>query len=321
MKKSQKIAGALVAAGAMGAAIGSLVGGGILISKTLIRPKGTSEDIIGEFADLEKMKEYELKMAPCAEWAEKQTCEDVYITSRDGLKLHAFYLAAKEPSDKVLLLHHGFTSKAKDNMTHARFFHELGYEVLMLDLRAHGESEGKYVGFGVLDRYDTEDWLKWCVDRFGGDKKFVLHGTSMGATTVLMALGCPYAQEHASAVIADCAFTSPEAIFSHVMKKDYHLPSFPVMQIGEVYSRALAGYSFGDYSTVDALKENKVPVLFVHGEKDKFVPTWMSEQNYEAATCKKRILIVSEAGHGSSVFEDTELYEKTEKEFLEEVLV
>jgi hypothetical protein len=258
-------------------------------------------------------------MTPCSEWGEKQTFENWYLTSRDSLKLHAFYLAAGVPTDKCVLLHHGFTSEAMHNMTHAKYFHEMGYEVVMLDLRAHGQSEGKYVGFGVLDRYDTEEWLKFCIDRFGEGMKYVLHGTSMGATTVLMALGLPFVQEHVSAVIADCAFTSPEAIFAHVMKKNYHVPSFPFMEIGGIYSQFLAGYKFGDYSTLEALKDNRVPVLFIHGGKDKFVPTWMSNQNYEAATCKKKLLIVEEGGHGSSVFEDTELYEKTEKEFLDEV--
>lgn len=315
-----KLAGSLAAVGTVGAAVGGLVGAGVLISKTLIRPKGTSDDIIEEFADAEKMKEYELKMAPVAEWAEKQTYEDVFIYSRDGLKLHGFYLAAEAPTDRCVIFHHGFTSKAMDNMTHAKYFHDMGYEVMLLDLRAHGQSEGRYVGFGVLDRYDTEEWLKWCIDRFGPDMKYVLHGTSMGATTVLMALGLPFVQEHVNAVIADCAFTSAEEIFAHVMKKNYHVPSFPFMEIGGVYSQFLAGYKFDDYSTVEALRDNKVPVLFIHGGKDKFVPTWMTDKNYKAATCKKRLLIVDEGGHGSSLFEDQETYERTEKEFLEEAL-
>lgn len=319
MEKS-KLAGTMAAIGTVGAAAGGLIGAGVLISKTLIRPKGTSEAIIEEFADAEKMKEYEAKMAPVGEWAKEQTYEDVYIQSRDGLKLHAFYLAAGEPSDKCVIFHHGFTSKAMDNMTHAKYFHEMGYEVMLLDLRAHGQSEGKYVGYGVLDRYDTEEWLKWCIGRFGTDMKYVLHGTSMGATTVIMALGLPYVQEHVKAVIADCAFTSAKEIFAHVMKKDYHVPAFPFMEIGEVYSQLLAGYKFSDYSTLEALKDNKVPVLFIHGGKDKFVPTWMSNKNYEAATSKKRLLIVEEGGHGSSLFEDQETYERTEKEFLDEVL-
>ena len=106
------------------------------------------------------MKEYEVRMMARAEWAKEQTYEDAWIQSRDGLKLHALYLAAGVSSDRCVILHHSFTSKAMDNVIHAKFFHDLGYEVLLLDLRAHGQSEGKYVGFGVLDRYDTELWLK-----------------------------------------------------------------------------------------------------------------------------------------------------------------
>ncbi len=317
--KCSKVAGGLAAAGTACMAVGSLVGAGILISKTLIRPKGTSEDIIEEFADVEKMKQYEIKMAPCSEWAKEQKFEDVHILSGDGLNLHALYLAAAAPTDKCVILHHGFTSEAIHNITHAKFFHEMGYEVLLLDLRAHGKSEGRYVGYGVLDRYDTELWLRWCINKFDENMKYVLHGTSMGGTTVLMALGLPYVQEHVSAVIADCAFTSAKDIFSHVMKKNYHVPPFPFLEIGEIYSQILAGYKFSDYSTLNALHDNNVPVLFIHGGKDKFVPVWMSKENYNAARCMKKLLIIEEGGHGSSVFEDIEVYENTEKDFLDEV--
>lgn len=310
----------LLAGGVLGAVgVGTGIASAILFSKTLPRPNGTSQDIVDEFADSAKFEEYKQKMAPVGEWMKEQTLEDVYIQSRDGLKLHAYHIAAAEPSDKLVLLHHGFTSHAVDNSTHAKFFHELGYEVMLLDLRAHGESEGQYVGFGVLDRFDTLEWIKYCRGRFGEDIKIVLHGTSMGATTVLMALGLPEVQQSVSAVIADCAFTSPGEIFSHVIKKDYHLPPEPIIKLNGLYSQALAGYRFDEYSTVDALRDNAVPVLFIHGREDKFVPTWMSERNYEVCASKKRLLFVDNAGHGSSVFENQPLYEQTEKEFLSDV--
>ena len=311
----------LLTGGALGAAgLTTGIAAGVLLKKTLLRPGETSQDIIEEFADVEKMKAYMAKMAPVGEWAEKQRFEDVWITARDGLRLHALYLAAAQPSGKLAILHHGFTSKAMDNSTHAKFFHEQGYEVLLLDLRAHGQSEGKYVGFGILDRFDTLAWVHYGRERFGKDVRIVLYGVSMGGATVLMALGLPEIQETVSAVVADCAYTSPGEIFAHVIEKDYHIPPAPIIKLTSVYAQSLAGYRYDEYSTVDALRNNRVPVLFIHGKEDKFVPTWMSQKNYDVCTSKKRLLFVENAGHGSSAFENLPLYEQTEKEFLNDAL-
>jgi len=311
----------LASGGTLGAAgLTAGIASTILFRKTLPRPKGVDLDIVDQFADRAKMEEYMVKMAPVGEWMEKQKFENVYILSRDGLYLHALYLAADKPSDRIAIFHHGFTSHAVDNAAHAKFFHEQGYEVLLLDLRAHGESEGEYVGFGVLDRFDTLEWVRYVRERFGKNIKIVLHGTSMGGATVLMALGLPEIQETVSAVIADCAYTSPADVFSSVIQKDYHLPPSAIIRLTSARSRRVAGYSFDEYSTLDALKDNRVPVLFIHGKEDKFVPTWMSQMNYDFCPSKKRLLFVENAGHGSSVFENLPLYEQTEKEFLADVL-
>jgi fermentation-respiration switch protein FrsA (DUF1100 family) len=311
----------LVSAGLTGAAaIGVGAGAAVLYAKTVPRPKGTDQAIIDEFADTEKMAEYATKMGYVGEWAEAMQFEDLYVTSNDGLRLHALYLPAETTTGRLVIIHHGYTSNATHNFAHAYFFHERGYDVLLLDLRAHGQSEGECVGFGILERFDTLAWIQEMRRRLGEELQIVLHGTSMGATTVLMALGVPEIKQTVSAVIADCAYTSPAAIFSHVMKKNYHVPvTTPIIKACGVISNALAGYDFEDYSTLEALRDNHVPVLLIHGKEDKFVPTWMSEENYEACHPKKRLLMVENAGHGSSIFENRELYERTEREFLEEV--
>lgn len=292
----------------------------ILYNKTVVRPKEVSQDIIDEFADPKKMKVYMAGLEPVHEWMDQQTFEHIYITADDGIKLHAMYLPAGEDQGKLAIIHHGFTSKAEDGLFHIKAFYDMGYDVLALDLRAHGKSEGQYVGFGILDRFDTRCWIRYVRERFGRDRKIILHGTSMGATTSLMALGSPEVRQEISAVIADCAFTSPDAIFSHVMKKDYHLPAFPFMAVYNKMTKSNAGYRADEYSTLKALAENdSIPVLIIHGNEDKFVPVWMAEQNYEACRTEKELLIVEGGGHGSSAFENPELYIKTEKEFLSRV--
>lgn len=313
--------GILAAAGVIGAgAVAVGVGAGMLYSKTIKRPGETNPDIIDEFADREKMESYMVKMAPVGEWMEQQQLEDIFVTADDGIKLHALFLPAGENQSRTAIIHHGFTSKAEDGAFHMKAFHEMGYDVLALDLRAHGKSEGKFVGFGILDRYDTLVWIRYIRERFGEDQRIILHGTSMGATTSLMAVGLPEIREAVSAVISDCAFTSPGEIFSHVMKKDYHLPSFPIMDVYNMISKAKAGYNVDEYSTLQAMEENdSVPILFIHGSEDKFVPVWMTDKNYETCRTKKEKLIVEGAGHGSSPFEDPELYIKTEREFLEKI--
>ena len=296
--------------------ITSLIGAKVLYNRTIPRQEKVMVDM-NEFADEEKMAEYKKIMEPNKIWRDSIHFEEIKITSTDGLKLTGYYLPAEKATNNILIGCHGYTSDAMQSYcSHAQFFHEMGFDVLIVDARAHGKSEGKYVGFGVLDRYDLLEWIKYVKKRFGNDENILLHGTSMGGTTVLMTSGFNEVQSYVKGIIADCGFTSPYDIFSHVLKKNYHLPPFPIMNINDIMCSKTAGYTFKEYSTLDALKTNKIPILFIHGSNDKFVPVYMSKKNYDAAKCKKDILIVKDAGHGSSYFENKPLYEGKEKEFV-----
>lgn len=139
----------------------------------------------------------------------------------------------------------------------------------------------------------------------------------MGASTVLMASALPGLSESVKAIIADCAFTSPYDVFSHILKRDYHLPAFPVMNINDALCRKKAGYGFRDYSTLEAVRQTSLPILFIHGTEDDFVPTWMSKKNYEQCSSEKELLLVENAAHGASYYENHELYENTVRRFIE----
>jgi len=190
------------------------------------------------------------------------------------------------------------------------FLHENGCSVLLASQRSHNESDGEYIGFGVFERFDCLEWINYVIGRCGKDIPIYLLGVSMGATTVLMASGFVLpASVHG--IIADCGFTSPRAIWSYVASSNLHLSEKLVYPIANAITKAKAKYDGEDCTTVDALSLNTVPVLFIHGTNDKFVPIEMTFENYTACKAPKELLVVPGASHGLSYLEDTELYQKT----------
>lgn len=308
------------AAGLACAAGAACVGGAYKLFRTVIpRQDGVAVDL-SEMADMKKWEEYKKIIAPRSEWLRSQPLEKINITARDGIRLHAWYLPAGKPTDRIVIINHGYSSKGLDSAAHAYFFNHQGFEVILPDLRAHGDSDGKYVGFGILDRSDCRLWIDYVQKKFGTDKKIFLHGTSMGASTVLMVAGMPDLPGAVKGIISDCAFTSPYDVFAHILKRDYHLPEFPIMNINSVICRNKAGYGFKDCSTLDTVRTARCPILFIHGAEDKFVPTEMTRRNYEACTAPKDILIVENAGHGASYYENMQQYEKAELSFIDRCL-
>lgn len=249
-------------------------------------------------------------------WLEKQTLEPVFIQSFDGLRLAGHLLAADRPSEKLAICFHGYTGNSvTDNATIVPFYHKLGYHVLVVDARAHGDSEGEYVGFGILDRRDCRAWTEWAVERFEGRCQIVLHGTSMGAATILMASGGPL--PNAKAIVADCPFTCPWDVFSHILHTQYHLPEFPVLYAADKLCRTKAGYGFRDCSADQEVSKSKIPTLFIHGQADSFVPPYLGQRVYNACTAEKQQLLIPNAGHAESRYLATELYESAVTDFLD----
>ncbi len=294
--------------------VGSVIGANTLFKKVIPRQDGVKVNM-DEMADMKKWEEYKKGIAPRKEYLLAQPHEHVTIETDDGLTLHGDFFFA-ENSNRIAILHHGYTSSAMSSASFASYLHKQGISCLLVDNRAHGESKGQYIGFGILDRYDCLEWIEYVNARFGENTQILLYGVSMGGTTVLMAAGMEDCPDNVKLVIADCAFTSPYDVFSHILKRDYKMPKFPVMNINDIICRKKAGYGFKDYSTLDAVKTAKCPILFVHGSEDNFVPTWMSQKNYDTCKTEKALLMVENAGHGASYYENPELYESKAGEFL-----
>ena len=319
MKKAPLIGGILGGA-ALAGTTAAFIGAKTLFDRVIPRQDGVKVDL-SEMADMQKWEEYRKYMTPNKEWLLQQPIEEIDITAIDGIRLHSYFLPAEKTSDRLVIGLHGYTSEGLGSFaSHARFFHKQGFDVLMLDLRAHGQSEGDYIGFGVLDRFDCLDWINYVEKRFDGKKRILLHGTSMGAATALMTLGFDELPGSVKGVVSDCAYTSPYDVFVHILKRDYHLPPFPIMNINAVMCREKAGYSFNDYSALTALRKTDRPVLFIHGAEDNFVPVRMVYDNADACASPHELLIVPGAGHGASYYENTALYEEAELQFIEKFI-
>ena len=248
-------------------------------------------------------------------WAAAQESEEWEITSYDGLKLRADYIDHPERR-AVIAMFHGYRSiPLGDFSVVMDYYYSLGYSLLLVHQRAHGKSEGKYITYGVRERFDCRDWCKK-IDEMLPGVPVIMDGVSMGCSTVLGAAGLEL-PDNVRGIIADCGFTSPGEIIAHVMKLWFKLPKFPFYYIMNGLCRLFAGFSFNEFSTVEAMKNNRLPIDFIHGKDDDFVPPEMTVRAYEACTASKRLTIVEKAGHGESYLVDRENCKKSLVEFIE----
>lgn len=281
--------------------------------RTMLRQNATTErtmDMAGT-----NWEQYKPKLQVWQESMLARPHEDVWIQADDGIKLHGTYFPGE--GKKLILAFHGYTSKGmSDYIGLSGYYLSRGYGMLLVDERAHGESEGTYIGFGCLDRRDALKWLSYLEGRLGKDCSIWLHGTSMGGSTVLMASGLPL-PPCVKGIIADCGFTSAWEVFAHVLKAQYHLPAFPILQLSDQMVKRKAGYSLKECNAREEVKRAKVPILLIHGDQDTFVPCGMCHQIYDACASEKDLLIVKGAGHCEAFYKDQAQYEGKLTSFLE----
>ena len=227
-------------------------------------------------------------------WKEAQTFETVSIQSRDGLRLIGYYLPCPQAKRTVLMVH-GWRGSWEDMCEYGPFLREQRCNLLFVEQRGHGSSEGEYLGFGVLERYDCMRWIDWLLER-EQNLPLYLFGCSQGGATVLMTAGFDL-PEQVRGIIDDCGFVSPEEQVVLKLKEWWHLPRQPFLLVGDLACRRRAKYSLMEYSTLKAMETNRIPVLFVHGKEDRFVPVSDTLRNYEACKAEKDLLLVEGARH------------------------
>ena len=247
---------------------------------------------------------------------EKYPYESITIRSHDGLKLYGRYYHIKDDAP-VEILCHGYRSHPyRDCSGGHSLSRKLGYNALVIDQRAHGESDGKVISFGVNERLDCQRWAQYVAERFPGTP-IILSGLSMGAATVLMAseLELP---SSVCGIIADSPYSAPGAIIEKVCR-NHHYPMKICRPALYLAARLWGRFDLKQCTATDAVRYAKVPILLIHGEDDRLVPWTMSQEIAVACGSPVTVEIFPDAGHGLCYVNAPRKYEQAVVSFLQSI--
>lgn len=271
--------------------------------------KSTAKRIVNKTM-IKSLENYKINLC----WWDKFEFEELsIITKNDGLKLVGHYLSRE--NNKLAIIVHGYGADYREMQKYAKYFLDKNYDILAVENRAHGKSEGKMIGMGWLDRLDLLQWIDLMVEK-NPDYQIVLMGLSMGASTVCMTSG-EILPRNVKAIISDCAFANAYDEFKYVFKTKSHLPTWPILNIFNFYLKTSYKFDLKNADAVNQLKKTKLPVMFIHGNADKFVPVENVYRLSEAIpNDQKQVYIVDGADHAMS-YPLAELdYEMQLKKFL-----
>lgn len=246
--------------------------------------------------------------------------ERVSVKTDDGLTLYGDFFLNENPTDKTILCSHGYnTSGFEDFPLMVEPILRRGYNCFLLNHRRFGGSEGKYTGFGILESRDMLKWIE-LINRYFPDGKIVLYGISMGAAAVMQASDLPL-PENVVGIVEDCGFTSAYEEFRYMLKRMAHLPGFPLLNVLGWQCKRFLKLDIKANDSRKCVAATKLPMLFLHGGADAFVPAAMAKECCEACGGEKRLVIFEGAAHAQSHFKHPEQYEREFFAFVERVMI
>ena len=296
--------------------IGATIGGSFYMLNYSLCP---NEVILSKDADSYPYmyREYPFLESWVDSLKQEDALRDTFITNPEGIQLHAYYIRAPRPTSQTAVIVHGYTDNAiRMFMIGYLYSHNLQFNVLLPDLQHHGDSEGLAVQMGWKDRLDVMQWMNLTQELYGDSTQMVVHGISMGAATTMMVSG----EEQPSFVkcfVEDCGYTSVWDEFAHELKTSYNLPPFPLMYSTSQLCQYKYGWNFKEASALKQVAKCQLPMFFIHGDKDHYVPTWMVYPLYEAKPGAKELWVVPGAAHAVSYLENRELYTEKVRTFVE----
>lgn len=283
-----------------------------------LRPENRGRDLTGSWQYMFDTYPYLKPWTDSLKQAE--ALKDTFIYSPDNMKLHAYYVAAAQPTAKTAVIVHGYTDNAIRMMMIGYMYNKkLDFNILLPDLRNTGLSGGDAIQMGWLDRKDVMQWMGVANTIYGDSTRMVVHGISMGAATTMMISGEPQ-QEYVKCFVEDCGYTSVWNQFSKELKEQFNIPQFPLMYIASWLCQLEYGWGFKEASALKQVAKCHLPMFFIHGDKDNYVPTWMVYKLYEAKPEPKELWVVPEADHAHSYLFHTEEYTEKVKVFVDKYM-
>ena len=237
--------------------------------------------------------------------------QDIRMPSRFGYSLTGTFIPNPQTSDKTLIFLHGFSESRLAGLSYLNIYLNAGYNLLLVDSRAHGESGGQSVTWGVYEKHDVDQWVDWLRHRFPKGT-IGMHGISMGAATALLHAGLNESNKRVAFYIADSAYSDLESLLADQMSQRLQLPGNIPPQVLLPYANAVtylrARFTFGAASPLRVVQQVTTPVLYIHGEADRLVPASMSQQLYSMTKGQRQIQLFPRADHVSSIYTDRSRY-------------
>jgi alpha/beta superfamily hydrolase len=313
---SKKIIPAIVALGAAAAVAEFAVHGYLDVMYAEKIPQGIMKRLGNKKSD-KSLREIHKFNEGENEWASSKDIEKIDLKNARDNNLKGYYLPAEKESDVFVLFAHGYrSSHCGDPYNFIRFYHEeMKFNFMSVDHVTAGESDGDFLGFDYFESEDMLLWIDYLTERFGKDIKIILHGVSMGGATVCkMASRVP---EQVKLIVSDCAYTSAEDQLKSVCNSVGLVKSAPLaFFLFNRMNKRLAKFDLKDTDVRTSVSQARVPMLFVHGDTDDFVPTRMVYELYDLCPTKKDLLIVKGAAHAESILIGSEKYKAKLNEFI-----
>lgn len=284
-----------------------------MITQMILYPKVRDEEAVCQ-------REIKNRRFP-AEFYESLVKEEVWIDSLYGYRLSCTILESETTKQyhnrhKIAVFCHGYKCSKTASIVYAKMLMELGYTAILYDHRNHGKSGKRFTSMGYYEKYDLKTVIDWCYQRFGETIKIVTHGESMGSATVLSHLTI---DQRVTATIADCGYSDLNDLLKHQLKTYFHLPYQPFLPVVTLLFKLRGGFYTRDVSPKKGALQCKTPILFIHGDGDNYVPTWMSVTMYQQRTGPKHLYISKGTQHAMSCADDYEKYCQVVREFIQSV--